>query len=72
MGGIESGDTVDRADVRFHYKPSSAWPPIPGDGISVRMPNGEDRMYDEQVQMYWWVSHPSLGPCTWLRLGLTV
>jgi hypothetical protein len=38
---------------RFHYKPSVAWPPAPGDGITVTMPDGSDAHFDEQVQMYW-------------------
>ena len=38
---------------RFHYKPSSTWPPLPGDGITVKMPDGSERLFDEQVQMYW-------------------
>ena len=41
---------------RFHYKPSVAWPPAPGDGITVTMPDGSEAHFDEQVQMYWWVS----------------
>jgi hypothetical protein len=38
---------------RFHYKPSVAWPPAPGDGITVTMPDGSEAHFDEQVQMYW-------------------
>ena len=38
---------------RFHYKPSVAWPPAPGDGIAVTMPDGTEAHIDEQVQMYW-------------------
>jgi hypothetical protein len=40
---------------RFHYKPSAAWPPLAGDGITVTMPDGTDRHFDEQIQMYWYV-----------------
>lgn len=61
MEGISSprlGECL-RKDVRlqtygsFHYKPSCAWPPLPGDGITVDLQDGTSRAYDEQIQMYW-------------------
>ena len=38
---------------RFHYKPGVAWPPLPGDGITVRMPDGSNQTFNEQIQIYW-------------------
>lgn len=49
--GYDGGDYIP--NVGFHYKPSVAWPPIPGDGISVTMPDGKERLLDEQIQLYW-------------------
>lgn len=50
----------------FHYRPSLAWPPIPGDGIEVEVEHPktgirETRVLDEQIQMYTnnkMISHP--------------
>lgn len=39
--------------VGFHYKPSAAWPPIPRGGVEVLMPDGKEKLLDEQIQLYW-------------------
>jgi acetyl esterase/lipase len=51
----DGGDYIP--SVGFHYKPSAAWPPTPGDGVTVTMPDGEDKLIDEQIQLYWCVLH---------------
>lgn len=50
--------------VRFHYKPSVAWPPPPGDGVTVKLPDGSEEHFDEQIQMYWCV-HKFFCHATW-------
>ncbi|RSH93472.1 hypothetical protein EHS25_007828 [Saitozyma podzolica] len=50
IGGWDGGDFIPSSG--FHYKPSAAWPPLAGDGITVTMPDGTDRHFDEQIQMY--------------------
>lgn len=47
----DGGDYIP--SVGFHYKPSMAWPPIPGGAIHVKDENGKDKVVDEQIQLYW-------------------
>lgn len=61
----------------FHYKPSLAWPPIKGDAISVEVKDPqtgkmEERVLDEQVQMYAsnrMLGHPLVSPVNQGSLG---
>ncbi|KAK8849496.1 hypothetical protein IAR55_004830 [Kwoniella newhampshirensis] len=56
----------------FHYKPSCAWPPLPGDGITVTMPDGTEQHFDEQIQMYCpnnLLTHPLVSPVNLGSLG---
>ena len=54
MGERRFRDEFNRSSKgSFHYKPSVAWPPLPGDGVTVKMPHGADEHFDEQIQMYW-------------------
>ncbi|KAL1413170.1 hypothetical protein Q8F55_000920 [Vanrija albida] len=39
-------------NVGFHFKPSLAWPPIPGDGISYTDENGKEQELNEQIHQY--------------------
>ncbi|WVR08240.1 hypothetical protein IAU60_005287 [Kwoniella sp. DSM 27419] len=70
IGGWDGGDFIPSSG--FHYKPSCAWPPIPGDGITVSMPDGSDQHFDEQIQMYCpnnLLTHPLVSPVNLGSLG---
>ncbi|OWZ77830.1 lipase/esterase family protein [Cryptococcus neoformans Bt85] len=70
IGGWDGGDFIPSSG--FHYKPSCAWPPLPGDGIDVTMPDGSVNRYDEQIQMYCpnnLLTHPLVSPVNQGSLG---
>ncbi|KIR56537.1 lipase/esterase [Cryptococcus gattii Ru294] len=70
IGGWDGGDFIPSSG--FHYKPSCAWPPLPGDGIDVTMPDGSVTRYDEQIQMYCpnnLLTHPLVSPVNQGSLG---
>ncbi|KAK1923735.1 hypothetical protein DB88DRAFT_511274 [Papiliotrema laurentii] len=70
IGGWDGGDFIPSSG--FHYKPSCAWPPLPGDGITVDLPDGTSRTYDEQIQMYCpnnLLTHPLVSPVNLGSLG---
>ncbi|WWD20120.1 hypothetical protein CI109_104595 [Kwoniella shandongensis] len=70
IGGWDGGDFIP--STGFHYKPSCAWPPIPGDGITVTMPDGREQHFDEQIQMYCpnnLLTHPLVSPVNLGSLG---
>lgn len=45
----DGGDYIP--SVGFHYRPSPAWPPPPGDSITVEI-DGKQKVLDEQIQLY--------------------
>ncbi|ORY34887.1 Alpha/Beta hydrolase protein [Naematelia encephala] len=70
IGGWDGGDFIPSSG--FHYKPSSTWPPPPGDGIDVTMPDGHEHHFDEQIQMYCpnnLLTHPLVSPVNLGSLG---
>ncbi|KAK4685991.1 hypothetical protein P7C73_g4145, partial [Tremellales sp. Uapishka_1] len=70
IGGDDAGDYIPSSG--FHYKPSMTWPPPPGDGIDVKMPDGTMRRFDQQVQMYCpntLLTHPLVSPINQGSLG---
>ncbi|OCF46099.1 lipase/esterase [Kwoniella heveanensis CBS 569] len=70
IGGWDGGDFIP--STGFHYKPSCAWPPIPGDGVTVTMPDGSEQHFDEQIQMYCpnnLLTHPLVSPVNLGSLG---
>ncbi|WVQ96171.1 hypothetical protein IAU59_003274 [Kwoniella sp. CBS 9459] len=70
IGGWDGGDFIPSSG--FHYKPSCAWPPLPGDGVTVTMPDGSEQHFDEQIQMYCpnnLLTHPLVSPVNLGSLG---
>ncbi|WVQ79408.1 hypothetical protein IAT38_001505 [Cryptococcus sp. DSM 104549] len=70
IGGWDGGDFIPSSG--FHYKPSCAWPPLPGGGVDITMPDGTHRHVDEQVQMYCpndLLTHPLVSPVNQGSLG---
>ncbi|WWC93021.1 uncharacterized protein L201_007985 [Kwoniella dendrophila CBS 6074] len=70
IGGDDSGDFIP--NTGFHYKPSCAWPPLTGDGVTVTMPDGTEQHFDEQIQMYCsnnLLTHPLVSPVNMGSLG---
>ncbi|KAL7423676.1 hypothetical protein Q5752_001258 [Cryptotrichosporon argae] len=70
ISGPDEGDYIPSSG--FHYKPSAAWPPLPGDGITITMPDGSEQHFDEQVQMYCpnnLLTHPLVSPVNAGSLG---
>ncbi|WRT69493.1 uncharacterized protein IL334_006479 [Kwoniella shivajii] len=70
IGGWDGGDFIPSSG--FHYKPSCAWPPLTGDGITVSMPDGTEQHFDEQIQMYCpnnLLTHPLVSPVNMGSLG---
>ena len=68
IGGWDGGDFIPSSGcvipeltgpalrLRFHYRPSCAWPPVPGDGVTVTAKDGTTHFFNEQIQMYWWIA----------------
>ncbi|WWC65650.1 uncharacterized protein I303_108271 [Kwoniella dejecticola CBS 10117] len=70
IGGWNGGDFIPSSG--FHYKPSCAWPPLTGSGITVAMPDGSEQHFDEQIQMYCpnnLLTHPLVSPVNQGSLG---
>ncbi|WVQ66490.1 uncharacterized protein L199_004671 [Kwoniella botswanensis] len=70
IGGWDGGDFIPSSG--FHYKPSCAWPPLTGDGITITMPDGRQQHFDEQIQMYCpnkLLTHPLVSPVNLGSLG---
>nr|XP_019009141.1 lipase/esterase [Kwoniella pini CBS 10737]OCF47922.1 lipase/esterase [Kwoniella pini CBS 10737] len=70
IGGWDGGDFIPSSG--FHYKPSCAWPPLTGDGVTVTMPDGSEKHFDEQIQMYCpnnLLTHPLVSPVNQGSLG---
>ncbi|ODN78492.1 hypothetical protein L202_04123 [Cryptococcus amylolentus CBS 6039] len=70
IGGWDGGDFIPSSG--FHYKPSCAWPPLPGSGIDITMADGSTMRVDEQVQMYCpndLLTHPLVSPVNQGSLG---
>ncbi|WVN86963.1 uncharacterized protein L203_102138 [Cryptococcus depauperatus CBS 7841] len=70
IGGWDGGDFIPSSG--FHYKPSCAWPPLPGDGIDIDMSDGTKKHCQEQIQMYCpnnLLTHPLVSPINQGSLG---